>query len=595
MSGDAYYVPKQTGTYSDVLVAYGLAALIDRIFLTVKGPEGRWSITLQDAGAHYVVLPSEPVQEAWLDRIGFFRTPAFYVRRGDGDKVPPDTDSRSVDATWKSVRNYTEQRRSMQDEGTSQQTLEQQLKDLEPPPDWSVVVFVGDGRMQAAWSGGNEGAYNRIVRQWAEARSVFPQLLRLILDWYRSPSSASDATAERWDLLAKEAGLSGGETASQLLNPHQGKGLNEPKANRVRMDNVKDRPWPEEHLKTIGLWYCMAPRQVQDSRDWKVYVLAPLRLSWQAHQDVFRRFNQYLWREHGQATGLKIDITSLLLFSRAWLDYLDVSWQDEEDFDAAALAPERVVAGFHVAQFKLLSSNAYTMVNLSFLNLPAWSGELGNRVDVQELKEVIDEHLRVIRGIDEGRSDGFNLLQRYRDFVAGGDWDAFFDFTTGYSHEIMRRLNERARRVPFFTTSRLRRLFMTSNKPLLPIIQNTGFQNVAYAIRHSTVIPQMRKARKQEHLYEVRYGLGQDLKRKAAVREEFIMALSDFMHSYNQENAQVLENTRSQMRRDLRTSDIEEVVRLVDEYGSEVVANLLVAYGYAREPREEEPEEDEGQ
>ncbi len=594
MSGDAYYVPKQTGTYSDVLVAYGLAALIDRIFLTVKGPEGRWSITLQDAGAHYVVQPSEPVQEAWLDHIGFFRTPAFYVRRGDGDKAPPDTDSRSVDATWKSVRDYAEQRRSLQDAGTSQQALEQQLKDLEPPPDWSVVAFVGDGRMQAAWSGGNEGAYNRIVRQWAEARKVFPQLLRLILDWYRSPSSDSGA-AGGWGLLAKEAGLSSGETASQLLNPHQGKGLNEPKANRVRMDNVKDRPWPEEHLKTIGLWYCMAPRQVQDSRDWKVYVLAPLRLSWQAHQDVFRRFNQYLWRERGQATGLKIDITSLLLFSRAWLDYLDASWRDEEDFDAAALAPERVVAGFHVAQFKLLSSNAYTMVNLSFLNLPAWSGELGNRVDVQELKEVIDEHLRVVRGIDEGRSDGFNLLQRYRDFVAGGDWDAFFDFTTGYSHEIMRRLNERNRNVPQFTTSRLGRLLMASNASLLPIVQNPGFRNVAYAIRHSTVIPQSRKARGQEYLYEIRYGLGQDLKRKAAVREEFIRALSDFMHSYNQENAQTLENTRRQMRRDLRTSDIEEVVRLVDEYGSEVVANLLVAYGYAREPREEETEEDEDQ
>jgi hypothetical protein len=42
------------------------------------------------------------------------------------------------------------------------------------------------------------------------------------------------------------------------------------------------------------------------------------------------------------------------------------------------------------------------------------------------------------------------------------------------------------------------------------------------------------------------------------------------------------------MRRDLRTTDLEEVVRLVDTYGSEVVANLLIAYGYAREPREAE-------
>ncbi len=129
---------------------------------------------------------------------------------------------------------------------------------------------------------------------------------------------------------------------------------------------------------------------------------------------------------------------------------------------------------------------------------------------------------------------------------------------------------------------------MAANKPLLPIVKNDGFQNVAYAIRYSTVIPQSRKARGQDSLYEVRYGLGAELKRKATVRDEFIVALSEFMQSYNQENSQKLESTGQQMRRNLRTTDIEEIVRLVDEYGSEVVANLLIAYGYAREPQETE-------
>ena len=128
---------------------------------------------------------------------------------------------------------------------------------------------------------------------------------------------------------------------------------------------------------------------------------------------------------------------------------------------------------------------------------------------------------------------------------------------------------------------------MSSNKPLLPIVETPGFQNVAYAIRHSTIIPQSRKARNEDNLYDVRYGLGAELKRKATVRDEFVVALSNFMQNYNQENAQVLENKKQQMRRDLRTSDIQEVIRLVDEYGPEVVANLLIAFGYAREPRED--------
>ncbi len=52
---------------------------------------------------------------------------------------------------------------------------------------------------------------------------------------------------------------------------------------------------------------------------------------------------------------------------------------------------------------------------------------------------------------------------------------------------------------------------------------------------------------------------------------------------------QKLESKGQQLRKDVRTDDIAEVVRLIDKYGSEVVANLLIAYGYAGEPREEQP------
>jgi len=359
------------------------------------------------------------------------------------------------------------------------------------------------------------------------------------------------------------------------------------------MDNIKNRPWLEEFLKAAGLWFCLAPRRVVDVGDWKAYVLAPLHLGWRANREVMARFNRYLWNERRRdETSLKSDATSLLLFTRAWLDYVEAADEDDVDFDAdpTAAAPEKAVAGFHVAQFKLLSRNAYTMVNLSFLNLPRWTGTPRTRAEVLALKEVIDEHLDVIREIDETRSDGYDLLRAYRDFVAGNKWDAFFEFAVGYSNEVMRRYNEGARWVPTLSPSRLRRLMMSSNKPLLPIVENEGFQNVAYAIRYSTIIPQSRKAQNKDSLYDVRYGLGAELKRKATVRDEFVVALSDFMQSYNQENAQKLENTGQQMRRDLRTTDVEEVVRLVDEYDSEVVANLLIAYGYAREPREAEPD-----
>ncbi|PMP76787.1 MAG: hypothetical protein C0183_18080, partial [Roseiflexus castenholzii] len=499
-----------------------------------------------------------------------------------GENEPDDGSARNVDATWSQVKLWGEQRKGLAEQGVRGTDLEQQLRELEPPQDWATVVFLGDSRMQA------DGIYNRIVSQWAEARKRVAEHISALLSLFARPDFDDDTALEAWNRLAKRDGIKPKETASQLLNPHQGKGLNETKANALRMDNIKDRPWPEEFLKAIGLWHCLAPRQTMDTNDWKAYVLAPLRLSWQAHREAFDRFNRYLWRERGNQTALKTDITSVLLFARAWLNYVEAAWRDEDDFDLPT-APEKVVAGFHVAQFKLLSRNAYTMVNLSFLSLPAWSGDLRTRDDVVALQEIIDEHLDVVRGIDEGHSDGFDLLRRYRDFLSTGDWDAFFDFAAGYSHEILRRLNDGARFVPTFTTSRLRRLMMTNRKDLTLIVENSGFQNVAYAIRHATIVPQTRKANNQDNLYEVRYGLGAELKRKGTVRDEFVAALTDFIQSYNQENVQKLESKGQQMRRDVRTDDIAQVVHLIDEYGSEVVANLLIAYGYAREPREEQP------
>lgn len=585
MTRDTFYVSKRTGTYSDVLIAYGLATLLHQIFREAKPPSAAWRIELEDAGSHYVVRSSEPIDDSWLETLSYFESPAPYIVRNEDEEkqAPPGLPVRNVDREWERMRVYHQQRQLLLDQKVRGTDLEQQLLELEPAPDWITVAFVGERKMQAL------GIYNRIVEAWSKSKMYFGDTVRVILDLYSQPEADVEAVLHPWIPLANQAGVRVKETASQLLNPHQGKGLNELKANALRMDNIKDRPWPEEFLKCAGIWQCMAPVQVGQEKDWKVYVLAPLHLSLMEHRTAFRAFRRYLWKERG-TTSLKADIIGILLFLRAWLDYVEVEAEDSLRDLIGERAPERVVVGFYVAQFKMLSQQAYTMVNLSFLRLPAWSGDLRTKRDVAALKEVIDEHLDVIRSLDETHSDGFDLLRRYREFVAGSNWEAFFDFLAGHSQELMRQLGE-GRWTPTFSTTGHGRLIMNSRNDLQPIIESPGFQNIAYAIRHSTIIPQHRKAQGQDTLYEVRYGLGAELKRKATVRDEFVAALMDFAQRYNQENAQKLETYNQQLRRDIRTSDLDEIVRLVDKYGSELVASLLVAYGYAREPREGTGEE----
>jgi len=142
------------------------------------------------------------------------------------------------------------------------------------------------------------------------------------------------------------------------------------------------------------------------------------------------------------------------------------------------------------------------------------------------------------------------------------------------------------------STSFIERLIMSTEQRLAPILERPGFQNIAYAIRQSTVIAQYRKSQ-GDRKYDVRYGLGQDLARKARYPDDFVAALSDFLHKYNAENAQVMETRSGPYRSSIKTIDIDEIVMLIDEYGSEVVANLLIAYGYARVPREENVAQEE--
>jgi len=122
-------------------------------------------------------------------------------------------------------------------------------------------------------------------------------------------------------------------------------------------------------------------------------------------------------------------------------------------------------------------------------------------------------------------------------------------------------------------------------------LENPGFRNIAAAIRRSTVIPQYFKAKGQRGPYEVRYGLGADLLRHAAYPTRFIQAVSEFLHDYNRETMQIYEryNGKPPIRRgQVTTEDLHQLVALIDEYGSQTVADLLVAFGYAREPQEAE-------
>ena len=61
------------------------------------------------------------------------------------------------------------------------------------------------------------------------------------------------------------------------------------------------------------------------------------------------------------------------------------------------------------------------------------------------------------------------------------------------------------------------------------ILENPGFQSIAGAIRRSTRGALYAKKLGGDKTYEVRYGLAQELKRKAMYKNEFATALAGFI------------------------------------------------------------------
>ncbi|MCB0063301.1 MAG: hypothetical protein KDE19_14370, partial [Caldilineaceae bacterium] len=489
--------------------------------------------------------------------------------------LPATSYKRDIDDEWEIFRRYSEQRKQLSEQKVRGTELEQQLADRKPRADWTVATYLGDYRMQA------QAIHNTLVETWLRANQALPGLnVQTLLTLFADFDADKETAAAAWKAAAKGSGLDDTVTASQLFNPHMGKGQNRAKANGLAMGNEKNF-WLLDYLKAVGLWLAAAPRNATNADLRKTYILAPRALALNHHQEIFNRFRDRLWN----SSSVKLDVMAALLYVETLLAYV-------VEAEQLAILQKRsvsnLVAGMHVSTYQLLSQNSYTMMNLAFLGLPDWLPTLASYADAQRYQAIVREHIERLQAIEEEKSEGHTLLQRYRDFVSGNDLQRFFAFHVGYGNYLISALERSNYYVKPFGEENLERLISMSQPKLTPILQNQGFRNVAEAIRRSTVIPQY-IGRKMSN-YDVRYGLGQELKRKAQYADDFIQELAAFMQSYNEENARVHERTKGESRRKaITTDDIQAVVELIDEYGAETICNLLIAFGYARDPKEQAP------
>ena len=550
-----YTVPRVQGTYADTLQALGLGRLLK--VLSEQGDVVLRTNTEQDAFTLDVLQPvifSDVTSLALYDYI-----------RTDGDKNSPPgaydyeqkKDHRQRFFKWR--------------EGNKKASLDE-FPEGPPSPDYSLYSSLVDMLKPMDTSG-----YATAHKELASER--FCEHVQIALEAFSGDGSPLEKAE---DGLKKR--LKGNKTNEvsvvQIFNPMTGKGMNSSKANSIGMNQEK-APLVLEALKYTGWFVGAVAVTPRGSKDLKVLVVQPAEIELEALRQVMIAFR----RDFMGGGAIQVDILAALTLTETLLKH-----DEHKTFRRGR--PKDLLSGFQTAYFQNLGS-AKGVTNISFVALPAWVQLDG---DMAEEKRriwlaVLKEHRQVIRNLDESHSEERNLLERYRDFLSGQDVRAFLEFLSDYGPHVL-RLADKGKYALWMTTDHLGRVLqnMESQKNNInEIITNSGFQSVAGAIRRATRTALYTRKLSGDRTYDVHYGLAQDLKRSAVTKTKFMAALSDFVAEYMTENLRAADRGK-RGRAPVTTEDLLEVGKLLDEHDPQMVAMLLIAYGYAKEPREETPE-----
>ena len=546
METKSFKLSKKTGTYADALAVAGLERLLDLL--------GARRARIKDQGGVYEVMFTKTVDLEDLDYEAVHEDPGYrYIKLKENSPSPVNhldyPDGR------KRLLNYRELKKSLGDRPTDEQR--EQLRQVEPDPRWHLYQNTNVLK--------GFGPYNKLHEEITKSESeAFASTLRgklAALAFGDSVSGGKDAFKPKIP-------------AVQVFTPSVGKGVNAVKTAGVKASGLPDTfvDWFEEYLKYLGLERVANARVVGD--DIKLFAITPGNITGTTLDRISNKFFKLAlpW------SSAQIDIQGSLGLTEALVEQLVQGGLEE--FGAP---PKNYIEGLQTAYFKSLGS-ARALANTGFIGLPEWFRVTED--NAEDWIEILEEHRKVLVLLKEDRSEEADLLLLYRDFLSATDERALLEFLASYASHVV-RYRERKQFVRQFTTKNLRRLLVSLKDKYKEIVEDPGFRAVAGAIRRATVTEQYHKSQGKQ-VFEIEYGLFQDFKRKARFSDQFIGALSEFITTYDSQNARREEQLRGKAgrrRSRLSVSELDSVVELIDRHGSETVAMLLIAYGSARDPK----------
>ncbi len=581
------FVVKKFSNYADTFLMLGLAQLAE---FALKETRQKREIQLIDEGIRYCIQFKNAVNLEPIAKLVYFNPfPPVKGQKTDTSKIPQEIvpfDTVEQSDVRKVYREY-----SFQQRGKPQLT-----EDAPKQPDSRTQNGVVLTSMR------HDRNHNDLWQVSWELKDNYGSLIAALFQGFSQENAGTEAVA---DFFQQATGCKLPNTASavKVYLPTSVQGVNRVKADSNKVDS-QTADWLSLWLIATGFFHFGVAERVKIAErvyDWRVVALQPKDIQFGKYREVLQKL--LIHNAPGGGHGIaRFDAELVLRFCQELLKHhsFQAESQQEDNFDLWEPVNHFVsnFAGTHFGS----KGQVYGVKEVFTLGLPSWIRPQNNQ-ELHDYQTVLQEHLLVVRSlsVEEGHSE---LLAGYRDFITGMDLSQFFRFQVSYADYVIKQLADPTARTVLFSKHGIDLMIQNLKRQddrewsLTEITEDSGFLNIAKAINSATVYAgkiRDKDGQTKETGWERIYGLAQRLSSQSGSKKDFIIEIASFLASYENENLRIDEELREQgkPRRIWTTKDdLDRLIDLIDKFGSSLVANLLIAYGYARgwgKARDNEP------
>ncbi|MBE9232772.1 hypothetical protein IQ231_14045 [Cuspidothrix issatschenkoi LEGE 03284] len=567
------FVTKKFGTYADTFLMLGLVQLVE---YALKATNQKSAIQLLDQGTRYCLQLKQPINLELVAKLNYTNSfPPVKGQKTDISKIPQETD------TFNPVEE-TERRKLYREYLFQQKGKPQFHEDAPKPPHPSTQNGVILTSMR------HDRNHNELWYLGWRIKDHYGALLVALFTAFSQ--EIEDVNNLVNNLFTQTTGQKLPETANavKIYLPTSVQGVNRVKADGNKVDSQKT-DWLSLWLIAGGLFTFGISERIKIAErvyDWRVVVLEPQDIQLHKYREVLDKLRKFNPPSGGHGIA-RFDAELILRFCQELLNHHQITVNTEEDeFDDFLQPVNHFVSSFIGTHFGS-KGQVYGVKEVFSLGLPGWISPKTSE-ELSDYHNILTEHLSIVSTLsaEEGHSE---LLALYRDFITSTSLENFFRFQVIYADYVVKRLADpKAKFSPrLFSLNGLNLMVKNFNHrqndqelTLTDITQDPGFLRIAKAINSATVY-----AGKDEHGWDRIYGLAQRLTSQAGSKKDFIIELSAFIASYENENLRIDEELKKKGKpRRIWTSkdDLDRVINLIENHGSSLVANLLIAYGYAK-------------